>query len=179
MKKLLILMLSLSMTLCFTACGGSKDETADTTQESDAAAVDTTTDTVADTTADTAAADYSQILTFVESITTHDALLAELTTYRASYDAGELTIDDLNNAYLNISNDSQTILATLQGTTWTSDTYSDQIALLTEAIEALAQAETLNYDAIINNNEDKLTEGDTYMSTYKEKMDALLTALGV
>jgi len=164
-------MLLLSMTLSFTACGSSKDETADTTQETDAAAVDTTTDTVD--------ADYNQLLTLIESITAHDELNAKIVTNRDLYIAGELTLEDLNNGILEISNDSQTMLATLQGATWTSDTYNDKIALLTEAIEALAQGEKLSYDAAVNNDEDTLTESQTYMDTYQEKIDAFFTAMGV
>lgn len=181
MKKILVLILSLSMTLCFAACGGSKSDTASTEAASEDTAVAETTDTTEVAAEDPALAeaDYNQLLTFVDGLSAHTAMVDQLKTYREQYDAGSLTIEDLAAAYQQLADDSQNLLGQLQGVTWSSTAYNDQITLLTETLEALAQAEALSMEAVTNNDESKLTESDTYMNTYNEKFDAFLTSMGV
>ena len=192
MKKILMLMLLLVITLCFTACGGSASDATPTQATSEDAGVDEPTEaaveaaTTADTTAIDAAtddqalvdSDYDQLLTIVAGLNDHSVMIDQLSTYREQYVAGNLTEDDLTNAYKQVFDDSQQLLGSFQSAVWSSEAYSDQIALLSDALEALAQAESLNMDAILDNNEDKMNEADTYMNTYDEKIDAFLTAMG-
>ena len=187
MKKIIILMLLLVITLCFTACGGSVNDANPTQAMSEEAGLDEPTDVTADTiVTDTAIddqalvdSDYNQLITIVASLNDHSTMIDQLSTNREQYEAGNLTLDDLNNAYKQVFDDSQQLLGSFQSAAWSSEAYNEQITLLGEALEALAQAETLNMEAIIDNDENKLNEADDYMITYNEKMDAFLTAMGV
>ncbi len=62
---------------------------------------------------------------------------------------------------------------------WNADTYIDQISLLAEVLESLVMGEALSYEAMVNNDEDKLTEAEAYLENYNIKLDEFLTAMGV
>ncbi len=204
MKKILMVILVLVMALCATACGGSEKDAAsqassenmtaadtsetDTTKE-DTTATDTTNEDTAQTDTATADAiaddqamaesDYNQLLTYVQGLSDHSAMVDQLRANREQYDAGNLTADDLVNGYQQVSDDSQQLLGSFQSATWGSESYNDQIALLGDTLSALAQTEALSMEAVTSNDESKLTEADTYRKTYEDKMDEFLTAMGV
>jgi hypothetical protein len=123
--------------------------------------------------------DYTQLLTFAEGLNAHINMASQLAEYQNQYVAGEITADALIDGYLQLSDDSQYLLGLLQGAVWNTDIYYDQILLLTEALESLVQGEALSYEAMLNNDEDKLNEAETYLGTYNIKLDEFLTALGV
>lgn len=123
--------------------------------------------------------DYDQLLTFVEGLNAHINMSGQLAEYKDQYLAGELTVDDLIYGYQQLTDDSQYLLGLLQEAVWNTDIYIDQISLLTEVLESLAQGEALSYEAIVNNDEDKLTEAEAYLENYNIKLDEFLTAMGV
>lgn len=123
--------------------------------------------------------DHAQLLTFVEGLNAHINMAGQLAEYQNQYIAGKITVDDLINGYQQLSDDSQYLLGLLQGAEWNTDTYYDQVSLLTEVLESLVQGEALSYEAIVNNDADKLIEAETYLETYDIKLDEFLTAMGV
>ncbi len=123
--------------------------------------------------------DYNQLLTFVEGLSAHINMAEQLTEYQNQYIAGKITADDLINGYQQLSDDSQYLLGLLQGALWNTKTYYNQISLLTEVLELLVQGEALSYEAMVNNDEDKLAEAEVYFENYNIKLDEFLTAMGV
>lgn len=123
--------------------------------------------------------DYTQLMTFVEGLNAHINMSGQMAEYQNQYVAGEISAEDLINGYLQLSDDSQYLLGLLQGSVWNSDIYYDQILLLNEVLESLVQGEALSYEAMVNNDEEKMNEAETYFENYNIKLDEFLTAMGV
>lgn len=124
-------------------------------------------------------ADYDQLLTFVEGLNAHTNMSGQLAEYLNQYNEGKITADDLISGYQQLSDDSKYLLGLVQEAEWYTDTYKDQISLLAETLVCLTQGEALSYEAMVNNDEDKLTEAEQYLENYNIKLDEFLTSMGV
>lgn len=135
--------------------------------------------TCAVTVVDNKQADYDQLTTLVTALNAHINMAGQVDDYRNEYIAGNLTLDTLVDGYRQLSEDSQYLLDVLKQVGWKTKTYSNEISLLTETVEALVKGEALCYEAMVNNDESKLTEAEAYLEIYNKKLDEFLTAMGV
>ncbi len=170
-KKWLAVVCALVMVSALAACGGGEKTNADPDQAAP--------ETSAASDNQAADADYEQLTHLMTTTVAHEDMITQVGALREQVISGDATEAELLDAYKQLSDDSQLLLSTVQAAQWQSESYSEHVALLTAAVEALAESELASYQSSADNDESKLEEIEALTTTYQENMDALFDLLGV
>ena len=164
-NKLLALLMVLAMVLCFAACGETAPATTPDTDPAteDQAKID---------------ADYTQLLTFAQAVSDHEASIANITAMKEGLLDGSVSEEEALDAYKALSEDSATIFAGLSEAQWQTEYYAEQIDLLLKAVDALSLADAGMYQAAVDNDASMMEEAASLYTVYNEQMDAFLTKMG-
>jgi hypothetical protein len=165
LNKWLTAVCAVALVFTLAACGGEKTN-ADPVQETPAASAASDNQAAPETSAASdgqaadeqamADADYEQLKQLMSATVAHEDLITQMGALREQVVNGEATEDALVEAYKQLSDDSQLILSSVQAAEWQTEQYAEHVALLTAAVEALAESELVAYEASAENDESKL-----------------------
>lgn len=165
LKKMLALLLSLMMVLSFVACG----EAAEPTPAEDPAPVEQTPEE----------ADYTQLLTYIQAVETHRESMATVVEMKEGVLDGSVTKEDAIAAYKALAEESAVLYTGFGEAQWQTETYSEQVETLLNALDALSLAEASLYQANVDDDMELAQAADAEVTIFNDQMDALYTSLGV
>lgn len=166
LKKWLVAVCAVGMIFALAACGSGEKTSA--TPEEQLAAEQALAD-----------ADYEQLAKLMTDTVAHEDMIAQMAVLRDHVVNGEATEAELLDAYKQLSDDSQHLLSSVKDAQWQTEYYNEHVALLTIAVEALAESELAGYEASAENDESKLEGIQELTTTYRESMDALFNLMGI
>lgn len=177
MKKLLVAFLATVMSLSLMGCGGDDAPASAPTNNPQANEV-SAEEQVAQEQA-LADADYNKLVDLAGIVAEHYALSDEMAALLEKVRAGEAEESSLLDASKQLADHSQALLEAVENAQWQTEYYKDHIALLTDAVKALAEGERLNYEAGVENDESKLAEVEKLLEEFNVKADQFLDMMGV
>jgi hypothetical protein len=124
-------------------------------------------------------ADFGQLADLILETVAHEEMVVQTCALKEQVQKGEAAKAALLEAWKQLSDDSQHLLALIQSTRWQTAYYTEHAALLTASVEALAKSELTVYEAAVENDDSKLESIPALTAAYRENLDALCRLMGI